>query len=247
MKSSTRVGPWVFLPNVKPEDVVYMDLAENWDEFGDEIPEWFHQWRGLDDWQLKLNELLCLELCPVLEEFTRRLFDTILPCGVLHCKVTHRKEPVRTWLVFRQRSRPRRKYSVKTLAKSSPGDFYYIPEREGFDLSFIADSLVRRFFQSYGRLRDSCPFFCYDAFSPFPVEMRQQTNRSHYEVEIRWRNIQSIHMRKQDYLVLNDSGQVGYMPIEAERPIQLYAKSFGDAILKWLNDPLRDWYAMSCD
>jgi hypothetical protein len=66
-------------------------------------------------------------------------------------------------------------------------------------------------------------------------------------VEIRWRNMQSIHMRKQDYLVMNDSGQVGYMPIEAERPIQLYAKSFGDAILKWLNDPLRDWYAMSCE
>ncbi|MFO0976857.1 MAG: hypothetical protein U0996_10690 [Planctomycetaceae bacterium] len=113
--ASVRVGPWGQLPNVKREDVVYLDLQENWDEFADEIPDWFRQWRGLDDWQHKLEELLCLELCPVLEEFTRRLFDTIVPCGIMHCKVTHRMEPRRTWLVSRQRTRQRRKYSVKTL------------------------------------------------------------------------------------------------------------------------------------
>lgn len=243
---SIRTGPWCSQPNVRPADVVYLGLSGNWDEFRHEIPEWFRQWRGLDDWQLKLEELLCLELCPVLAEFTRRLFDTILPCGIMHCKVTHRKEPTRTWLVFCKRTQAHRRYSIKHLAKADPGDFYYLQKPEGYDLSFISETLVRRFFASYGRLRDSCPFFGYDGFVSVPSAMDQQTHRSCYLREVQWHDIRCIHIRKLDYLVMNDRGQVGYMPIEPERPIQLYAESFGDAILKWLHDPLRDWYALSC-
>ncbi len=245
--ASVRVGPWGQLPNVKLEDVVYLDLQENWDEFADEIPDWFRQWRGLDDWQLKLDELLNLELCPVLEEFTRRLFDPIVPCGIMHCKVTHRMEPRRTWLVFRQRTRQRRKYSVKTLAKAGSGEFFYLHQPLGRDLDFVTDDLVRRFFQSFGGLRDSCPFFDYDHFVEHPFPMDPLKERTNYRREPQWHNIQWMHVRKQDYLVINEQGQVGYVPIESERPIQLYAETFGDAILKWLNDPLRDWYVMSCE
>ncbi len=72
------------------------------------------------------------------------------------------------------------------------------------------------------------------------------SNRAFHSFEAEWNVVDVLHVRKHvDYLVINDDGMVGYVPIEPDRRIQVYAKSFADAILKWLNDPLRDWEAMS--
>lgn len=241
-----RKGPWSIKPNVRLRDVRFIPLDDLKGIRSLEDGDWYQQWLGLVGWQPKAIDLLNLRLCPVLEEFASRLFHSAVPFGVIHCKISHLKEPERTWLVFGKANEVPAARGLKAVLEAPIGDLFFLHKPSNEVGVFGENNLVERFFLSFGGLRDSCPFFKGDHFFECPWPIGPFSNRTFHSVEPEWAVVDVLHARKHiDYLVLNDAGMVGYVPIEPDRRIQLYAKSFSEAILKWLNDPLRDWQAMS--
>ena len=142
-----------------------------------------------------------------------------------------------------------RMIDVKTLVRARVGEFFFVPEPleqlEGHSLeefmdrareaSFTVD-LVEEFFLVFGGLRDSAPFYGGDYFVSVPFTHGPLDAGQRHESE--WQGAEVIHVRGNvNYLLLRNRRDVAFQPYNPERPITLYAPSFAEAIMKWLDEP----------
>ena len=184
-----------------------------------------------------------------MEEFSTRLFKLASPVGVLLSRRSSQAETTAQWLVLENRKLPHSCLDVKAIVESYVGEFFFLKEPHGgvpldailarFQEDGLPVDLVSRFFLIFGGLRDSTPFFGGDYFVDWPEDIGDET----IECRVRtsdnlWMGSEVIHIRGNvDCLLLRNRTEVGYMPIEPERPITLYAPSFAEAIMKWLDEP----------
>ncbi len=152
-----RKGPWSIKPNVRLCDVSFIPL-DDVEAIGSlEYGDWYQQWLVLAGWQPKAIELLNLRLCSVLEEFASRLFHSAVPFGVVHCKISHPKEPERTWLVFGKVNEVPIAHSLSAVLEAPIGDLFFLHKPSNEVGVFGKDDLVERFFSFIWRAAGFMP------------------------------------------------------------------------------------------
>jgi hypothetical protein len=180
--------------------------------------------------------------------FAVEFFRSYAFAGVVRLKQGYRdKFRPHSWVAFKRReSTPTTSPSVAEMISVLPGEYCYMPERDLDNICEIAEQdTVNLFFQIFGNLRDSFPFFGGDYFPPRPRRKEEQFFLNRNILEEIWIDSATIYVRGNlDYFLLSLDGAVGYMPIEGERRIAKIANSFGDFLVYWVNEDRRKYYDM---
>lgn len=239
--------PIVVKPDVDPSDFTFWKFDS--EQLLGNMPVWFCRWSHMDDLDANIDSLRQLYGCAVISKFTAELFSQATPEGVLYCSRITEREDNRYWLVLRNTAAgspiPE---SPSQLLFSNVRDYFFLREPEtrvtlkqldGVGIK-SEGNLVNRFFLTYGGLRDSSPHFGGDCFSMYPQKVPGEVIESRINVQHEWLNSAKFHTRGNcDYLLLSETGKVGYVPIEIERNIETYANNFGSAVLKWVRESPR--------
>ncbi|PQO41408.1 hypothetical protein [Blastopirellula marina] len=206
-----------------------------------EADDWFGSWLRQENVDGNIRQLQTDFGCDVIADFTARLFHAREVAGVLVCTKEEKRNTPERWLVLQKRDGSSSGIDLNLLLDSQPGDFVFLRE-PAFQIDRIRLeqlyelNLVNRFFLTYDGLRESPPYFGIDYFHQFPLyaaDPRMILSRQRPQKE--WLDSSIIHVSGGcDYLLLRPDGGVGYMPIESERRIEIYADDFAKAIDHWL-------------
>lgn len=208
------------------------------------LSNWFEMWAENRD----LCEIVVTHLstfrCDSLVAFAEGLFSKARAIGIL----THPDSEPNEWLVLQDRGKSDDRVHLSDLLSERPCGYFFLQEPNSEDLELAASvdasdlDLIERFFLTFGGLRDTPPFVGGDTFHTIPWNELRQILAARVTYERDWLESREIHVRGNlDRLLLHDDGRVGYLPGELERRIKIYSSTFAGAILKWLDDPLRDW------
>ncbi|MCC9608481.1 hypothetical protein LOC68_10055 [Blastopirellula sp. JC732] len=226
-------------PSVTAADFRFYSLGD-----ASEYPEasdWFGSWLRQENVEGNIRQLQSVFGCDVIADFTARLFHAREVAGVLVCTKEEKRNSPECWLVLQKRGGSSGGIDLNLLLSSQPGDFVFLREpafqidrkrlKQLFELN-----LVNRFFLTYDGLRESPPYFGIDNFNRFPLhEADPRMILSRQRPQKEWLDSSIIHVSGGcDYLLLRPDGVVGYMPIEMERYIEIYASGFAEAIDHWL-------------
>lgn len=208
------------------------------------LPDWFRRWTVDRDHRKSASLLISRCRCDALDVFVERLFEKLTVHGIVtflnHSELEDLSQP--RWLVLKSRLSASSDAVADTLT-GRPGDYVFLhpPNDSEFVRSVTnASSLVDRFFSAFGGLRDTAPHFGSDGFFEQPFPMSQKCIRERYHDERKWLGAKLLHYRDlSEYLILSTSGEVGFRPISNFERIAPYAPTFSEAIIKWIDDPLR--------
>jgi hypothetical protein len=230
--------PWfpiVIQPKITPSDLTFVDFRTH--ETCD-LPPWFHDWVDPARTEQNISHLWSLYGCHTIRQFTEALFARASVIGVLICRVETERESQTTWLVLQDKHLQSRRPCVQDVLSAAIGEYLYLGQPTLHVNDTMCEmNLVNRFFLTFGGLRDSPPHYGGDFFQkyPRPVYERMILAREIHQPE--WLESKIIHTRGNcDYLLLSANDRVGYMPIENWRPIEPYADSFADAIMRWVRE-----------
>jgi len=244
------VRPLTLEPIVSRSELRYIRADDISDKTLQGLPSWFQMWGNQLDYCSNVDAHLSQFRCAILSEFAKQLFGSSKVAGILTISQARSLPSTRhpTWLVLRSRA-DRIGESLDKILNARPGEYYFLHEpNSNASKEGVGAELLNRFFHVFGGLRDTAPFsFGSDGFLEKPLELPTRALKSREHSELDWMRSLILHKRGNlDYLILHPSETVGYLPTESERRIQIYAENFSAAIMKWLDDPLRDWDAMRC-
>lgn len=175
-------------------------------------------------------------------EFAAKLFSRFTLAGVLHCEMTTREGSNQEWLVFATSANSTSQAVVfDDVARSRCGEFVFLPLSRLIELREIEPLLdepsitaVQRFFVHFGGLRISMPHLGGTFFLPQPISCPPELLDAKRATS-RWRGSVIFYIIDHcDYLILNEQGEVGYLPIEPDKPIRHHADSFESFLDQWL-------------
>ncbi len=177
-------------------------------------------------------------------EFAKKLFSHFRLAGVLHCETTTHYEPAHEWLVFAKAATATSQAIVlDDMVGSHRKVFVFLPLSRLIELKEMEPALARgsltalqRFFVHFGGLRISMPHLGGTFFlrTPTPCPPEMLTTK---QAAPRWHCSSVFYVIDHcDYLILNQQGEVGHIPIEPDQPIRHYADSFESFLEQWLRE-----------
>lgn len=176
----------------------------------------------------------------VFGKFVEKLEDRFRHIGRLHCAKQSKQESCQDWHVFCRQNLNETSLCVKSLLHALTGAFLFLPrfdQRLESLLPQIPTETSFRFFVYFGGIRESAPHFGGNYFSKAPHEFPPEGIRSRSRVESEWPGCEVIHTSGNcNYLVLSRTGKVGYVPINGDRRIEVYAATFDEAIMRWMDE-----------
>ena len=127
------------------------------------------------------------------------------------------------------------------LVGSRCGEFIFLPLSRLAELKEIEPLLaqpsintLQRFFAHFGGLRISMPHLGGTFFLPHPIPCPPEMLTAKRATS-GWRGSSSFYVIDHcDYLLLNQQGEVGYLPVEPDQPIRHHADSFESFLDQWL-------------
>lgn len=178
-------------------------------------------------------------------DFAGKLFDVTAVEGILQCSVTTRYETDTEWLLLANQARiPSTRVTLHQVADSRDGDFLFLPVRRFQQWDEHKDEFGRypvtpmqRFFALFGGLRASMPHLggTYFRLTPSlcpPGMIFHKLGRSE-----RWMGSSIFYVRDHwNYFLVNEQGEVGYIPIDPDLPMHYVAPDFQRFIEMWLGD-----------
>lgn len=177
-------------------------------------------------------------------EFATKLLSRFRLAGVLHCELTTRNESDQEWLVFAKAATTASHAIVlDDVVGSRCKGFVFLPLARLSELKELEPMLAngsltafQRFFVHFGGLRISAPHLGGTYFlqhpTPCPAEMLAAKRAAPS-----WRGSSMFYViNHRDYLLLNQQGEVGYIPIDPDQPIRYDADSFESFLEQWLRE-----------
>jgi len=238
--------PIVVDPRITVKDLKFLSFSTNNRDNFSNLSKWSQNWSVEADRSSNIKRYFERFESKSLSKFTTSFFSKFNEIGVLHSKKRTLHEEHKEWLVLRLSSSEQdvNELEVDDILSAPVGSYIFIHEpdpritMEFIDQYNVELNFENIFFFTYGGLRDSPPFFGGDCFydSPSNVYSKMITSRDGDVNE--WLESKVIHVRGNcDYWLLKPTGEIGYMPIEYQKPIKICAKNLVEFVEKWLSTP----------